>query len=107
MPADDGVAFPAHVFGQIAFHQRGCGEGHGVKVRIEFRQETDAITLRIVRSFDARLVIREPFLRRETGHPDVDARFLRIAIWIGVAHLAKSGNGRIEQHHIDMMMIVG
>ena len=58
MAARHRVAKPAQIFSQVYLHQR-CGlEGHRVQVRIQLRQQTDAVSLHYPGVLDALFVIK-------------------------------------------------
>jgi hypothetical protein len=50
-------------------------------------------------------VIGKAFFRRETGHANVNTRFLGIALRIFRTHFADFSNGGLEQHDINMVML--
>ena len=106
MPANHGVTLAAQVLGQITLHLRGGGIGHRVEVLVKFWHQADTVTLGVERSFDSRLVICKAFFRRETRHPDIDAGLLRVTIRIGEPHLAELAHGFVQQHHVNVMMIL-
>lgn len=106
-PARDGVALAAQVFSQILFHLDGGLVGHGIQVRVEFRQEPDPIFVDGPGGFVAVLVILKAMLHRETRHADIDARLGGIAFWIQPQDGRVPGHRVIEEDDVDIVMEVG
>ena len=105
MTARHCVAGAAQVFRQIFLHLRCRLERHGVQVRIKLRQQAHAVSLHHPGVLDASPVISEALLWRQAGHADIDTRFTRHASRIGRSNFAQFACGRVQQHHVNMMVM--
>lgn len=105
MPACDRVSGPAQIFRQIHFHLRRCFIRHRVQVGVKFWQRADAVARHHCCGLDAGFVIRKPFFRGQARHTDINARKLRITIGIFGPDFPQLAHGRIEQDHVNIVMI--
>ena len=96
MPAQHRVPRAPQVFRQIPLHLRSGVIGHRIQMFIKFRQQPHSMAFDERRTFDPLFVIRETFLRREAGQPDVNARLLRIACGICQPHFTKFADRRVQ-----------
>jgi hypothetical protein len=74
-------------------------------VGVQFGQEADAIPLNHRRRLEAPLVIGEPFLRRQPGHPDIDARLAANPVRIGRTNGRQPACGRLQEDDIHAVVV--
>src|SRR5579859_2380356 len=94
MTAEDDEAALAQAVREHDFHLDGAGVRHRVEMLIETRHETLAELAHDAGGFDARLVILEALLGRQSGHADVIAG---TAVAFGIAQV----------NDVDVVMISG
>ena len=105
MPAHDRVPGPAQILRQIHFHLHRRLEWHRVQVRVEFRQQPDAVTLHNPRIFDSRFVILKAFLRRQSRHAYVHAGLLEVVLSFCFPGISDFANSRIEQDDVNIVVL--
>jgi hypothetical protein len=98
--------FSSEILSQIHFHPRRRFKRHRIQMRIKLRQQPNPITLHHIRRLHTRFMILKPLLRRKPRHPDINARLLRIPLRILRTHLPQAPNRRIQQHNINIVMIL-
>lgn len=105
MPAGYGVSASAEVIRQIHLHLCGSLERHGIQVRIKLRQQPEAVSFHQWRILGPGLVVGKPFFRCQAGHAHINAGLVPIAIRVGGPDLSESGDGWIEQDHVNAVVI--
>src|SRR2546430_2384564 len=79
-------------------------ERHRIEALIHFAQQPDAVLLDDPCRLVAILVIQEPFLWIEPGHPDIHARLFRISLRIDPTNDRMSRRIGRKQDHINVVM---
>jgi hypothetical protein len=75
-------------------------------VLVQFRQQTDAVPLHDGCRLDSLLVVCKAFLGVQPSHPDVYARLFGVAIRVGGSNCAEFASCRVQQHNLDIMMML-
>src|SRR5689334_20564933 len=73
---------------------------------VQFRNQSEAIPFDYPSRFDSRLVVGEAFFQGEARHPHIDTRLPGIASGVFREDLADSSDQRVEQHNINLVMVI-
>ena len=74
---------------------------------IKLRQQTDAIFFHGPSGLITVFVILEAMFRQQPAHPDINARFRRIAFWIRLKDGAVLRRLLVQQYHVHVVMMLG
>jgi hypothetical protein len=107
MSAQHSVARPAQVLREIFLHCDSRLERHRIQMLVELGKKTKSVTLHKPRGFDSLLVIGQSRFGSQSGHADIHARQVWFAERVGQFDRPEPGHCRIEQHHVNVMMILG
>src|SRR5206468_4239549 len=77
---------------------------HWIKMLEKFRQQSDTVPLDHPGRFIAVAMVLEPMLHRQSGHSDVNAGFVWVAIGIKAVHQTVLQNRVVEKNNVNVVM---